>query len=142
MKPNFITGFSAPGIFLCAMVLTGCWLFGGGGKVTLTVTNCPKESISITFSDSLTMKDSGTPYIVQAVVTIRCNGEPVNGAEIKVEWPWLSNDKPMKVNTDADGKYSIKKDNLGSDPTGQTIEVTIKGSDGEKTATLTIPPKQ
>ncbi len=124
-------------------ILTLSFLYGcpsRGGKVTLSVTNCPKDNIRIVFSDSsIVVAD---PFkIVKATVTIYCNNEAVPNAEVMVDFPFLSTSSfsPFKNKTDQNGQISISQ-NILSDPSGKDLEITIKGSDGEKAVTMTIPP--
>lgn len=127
---------------VCTVLFNNCGFFGGTPKVTLTSTTCKANDIKIAFENTIVMKDPGTPYIVQTVVVVTCAGEPLPDAEIRVHFPFLSLFDPYKQKTDTDGKITVKNDNIGSDPTGKSIEITIKGSDEEKKATLTLPAPQ
>ncbi len=142
MKTNRLqSGFFMLCLFIALPFFYGCPPDSTPG-ITLTVTDCSKDKISFTILDSMHLKEPASPNIVQATVQINCDGKPVQGGEVKVDFPFLgSTFTPYKLTTDNDGKISIKNDKIGSDPTGRSIEITIKGNDGEKIVTITIPPK-
>jgi hypothetical protein len=129
------------GLFLLITALPflyGCP--GRGSNITLKVTDCPKDSIRIVFSDS-NIVVVGPKKIVKANVTIFCGSNVAPNAEVMVDFPWLpkASFTPYKQQTDTNGQLGVNKDLVG-DPSGKNLEITIQGNDGAKTVTMIIPP--
>ena len=101
--------------------------------ITLTVTDCPTEHITVTPTVKVRQQSSGV-WIVEITVNIKCMGEVVDQAELKLDYSWLSKDFKIKTNENGDAKgrqriaSSVK-------PTG-SITITIEGSDGEEEQTV------
>ncbi|MCP4220398.1 MAG: hypothetical protein GY765_37555 [bacterium] len=120
--------------FLCIVLLllfTACpW--GSKSKVTLEAIDCDNENIKMSVSTKMT--GGSRRWVVQVIINVTCNGQPVNGAELEVKYDWLPVFK-MKTNTKDDAKTQRTS---ASDPRpGGTIDVEIKGNNGSHTQSVT-----
>lgn len=115
------------------MLIGGCDGSQPQPTITLTATDCPVDDIKITATAT---KSGNKPnFAVKITVVVTCNDNPLSEAELKVEW-WVG--PAVKIKTDQDGKASASKGRIWADPSGETVEVTIEGSDDTKTVTVTI----
>ena len=119
------------GLFLPFFI--GCW--GGKPKITLSVTDCPVNDISIT-EDTRVVTQPGNQWTMTNKITVKCNGQAVKDAEIKIEFWWPKGTSKFK--TDQNGEVSHRRNGHGSRPTGEKFTVTIKGNDGERPQEFTI----
>jgi hypothetical protein len=138
MKTNYQVVWAIFLLILALPFLYGCPK--RGSQITLRVTDCQKDSIRIVFSDSSIVM-SAPHKIVIAKVSIYCGSQVIQGAEVMVDFPFLSTSSftPFKNETDQNGQIFINQPML-SDPSGQNLEIKIIGNDGEKAVTMTIPP--
>jgi hypothetical protein len=125
---------------LYLLLLTALFFFygcpGGNPKITLEVTDCPKDQITIT--DQTTVRSiSGEQWQLTTTITVKCNGQPANKADIKLEFWWPNG--TFKKQTNDKGEVRFTKKGQGSKPSGQTFTVTIVGNDGEMTKDFTVP---
>lgn len=113
------------------LLISGC--DGTSPTITLTATDCPVDDIKITATAT---KSGNKPnFAVKITVVVTCNDNPLSEAELKVTW-WIG--PAVKVKTDQDGKATASKGRIWADPSGQTVKVTIEGSDDTKTVTVTV----
>ena len=118
---------------MVAGILLGC-PSGPTPTITLKATNCEKDKITIDASKTV----NGTPsnWTVGVTITIKCDGEPLQNAEIKYT-PWIG--APIKLETNQDGKArSSRHISTNARPGNLNIEVEIEGSDGTKTVPMTV----
>jgi hypothetical protein len=110
--------------------LSGCPDSGksGGSQpvITLTATDCPKGQINMTVK--ATEFQQGAKWRTKVEVTVTCGGQPIK-AEIKisVSGGWWTE----KFQTDAQGKLTATGPPKDGEPSGQSVTVTVQGSDGE-----------
>ena len=121
------------GILLLLPAFYGCP--GGTPKITLKVTDCSKDDITITEVSTL-RSQAGSQWTFRTKITVKCNGQVVKGAELKVKF-WFKD--AMKLKTNKDGEINYHKSGQGSKPSGEKFKVTIKGNDGERTEEFTTP---
>jgi hypothetical protein len=96
-------------------------------EVTLSVVDCPVELLEI--NPVVTVTGGSRHWTVSVSVAVTCDDVPVNGAQIKIKYPWLP---AFIITTDEEGKKKVnRRSQQDPKPTG-TVTVTIKGSDGEK----------
>ncbi len=113
------------------LLIGGC--DGTPPTITLTATDCLVDDIKITATAT---KSGRKPnFTVKITVVVTCNGNPLPNAQLKVEW-WIG--PAVRVTTDKDGKASASKGRIWADPSGQTVELTIEGSDDTKTVKVTV----
>jgi len=128
-----------PARLLVGMLLlvfgAGLWQCGNSG-ITLTATNCLKDSIRITESTRITPQ-GGEQWQLSTVITVYCGSSPISGAEVEVKFWWPNGD--LKFTTDANGQIPYRKQGHGSKPSGESFEVRVVGSDGERPEVFTIP---
>ena len=67
-------------------------------------------------------------------VNVTCSGKPAAGAEIKVKYSWFH---AYKIRTDANGNATTKQRTTQEQRPSGSVDVTIKGSDGERTQKVT-----
>jgi len=104
-------------------------------KITLTVTDCAVDDITITEDTRVTVQP-GSQWTLVTVITVKCAGQAVNDAELKAEFWWPNGE--FKSKTNDQGQIRISKRGDGDRPTGETFTITVKGNDGEKPMTFTI----
>jgi len=121
---------------LCLLVAGTVLMQCGNSGITLTATNCPKDSIRVTESTRITTQ-SGNQWLLSTVITVYCGSTPLPDAEVEVKFWWPDGD--IKLTTDGNGQIPYRKQGHGSKPTGESFDVRIVGSDGERTQTFTIP---
>jgi hypothetical protein len=97
-------------------------------ELTISVTDCPVENIEMIPVVKVT--GNSRRWFVEVEVTIKCMGEPVNEAELKLKWGWI--EQAIKIKTDENGKAKARR-RVSSEPkpTG-SVTVTIEGSDDSK----------
>lgn len=119
-----------------AMLMCTLIIFFSCKSAKITVTDCPVADITVTESTRIATQ-AGSQWTLVTVITVKCKGQVVNGAEIKAEFWWPDSEFIKKTNDQ--GQITIRKNGSGAKPSGKTFEVTIKGNDGEKPTTFTIP---
>lgn len=134
MKFQSIRFFALFCVLICLPAFYGCP--GSNPKITLTVTDCAVDNITVTENTRITTQ-AGSQWSLNSTITVKCNGQPVNNAEIKVEFWWP--DGTYKLTTNANGVARYTKRGQGSKPSNKTFTVTIKGNDGTKPYDFTIP---
>lgn len=122
--------FTIPFLFL----FYGC-PGSGEPKITLTVTDCPVQNITIEENTRVTTQ-TGNQWTMSTTITVKCNGKPAKNADIKVKFWWPKG--TFKLTTNEKGKVRKTKRGQGARPTGEKFTVTIVGSDGEKPQEFTI----
>jgi hypothetical protein len=108
----------------------------GTPKITLTVTDCDPVNITISDSTRVTMR-AGSQWILNTEITVKCNGNVVKDAEIKVDFWWPNG--TFKLTTDENGKAHYRKTGQGTKPSGKKFQVTINGNGDDKTVEFTVP---
>lgn len=121
------------GMLLLLPAFYGCP--GSTPKITLKVTECATDDITITEVSTLTSQ-AGSQWNFKTVITVKCNGEIVKDAELIADF-WFGD--PIKLTTNKNGEINYQKKGQGSKPSGSKFNVTIKGNDGEKTEVFTTP---
>lgn len=134
-----ITSILFWGILIC-FIVSG-YLCNGGSSSTTTPTitinaiDCPSDSVQVVLS--ATRNNATNNWIVTVSVNVKCNGRNYNNAEIKLTY--LGSD--YKITTDANGDASRRFPPATGDPTGNSVKITIKGSDSEVERTTTVVPQ-
>lgn len=111
-----------------ASLIVGC-AHGVQPSITLSVTDCPTAGIVLNPAVSVV----GEPgrWNVEVTATVTCNGAPVNGAEISVEYPFIAT--PIRLTTDAQGSVSVKQRVQTQGRPNGRVTVTIRGQQGVTT---------
>ena len=122
--------FAALIIMLLIMVTESC------KRIKIVATNCLLEDISIVDTSRISSAP-GDQWTLVSTVTILCKGQPVPDAEIIVEYWW--EDRREKMVCDQNGQVTVRKRGHGGIPSNRTFEVTVKGTDGSRTETHTVP---
>ena len=102
----------------------------GTPKIVLSVTDCEVNKITIE-KKTLVTTPPGSQWNLKTTIIVKCDGVPVNDAELKVEFWWPNGTFVRKTNSE--GKIEFIKNGQGSPPYGSKFKVTIKGNDDEKT---------
>lgn len=108
---------------------------GSKPEITLTVTDCEVDKITITENTRITTQ-SGNQWSLSTVITVKCDGQVIENAELNVEFWWPNGSYKLKTN--AQGEIRKTKRGHGSKPTGEKFKVKIKGNDGDKVKEFTI----
>lgn len=134
MKTYLISLLPTIALLFLLGVFSGC-PGTGTPTITLTVTDCPFDKITIT---NLTRVSAvqGRQWRMNAKIAVKCDGQPVQGAELKVEFWWPNG--TYKLTTNANGEATYNKTGQGDLPIGEKFKVTIKGNDDEKTEEFEI----
>ena len=74
---------------------------------------------------------------MKSIITIKCDGDVVPNAEIKVEFWWPNG--TYKKTTGQTGKTMVIRKGDGDPPKGEKFTVTIEGNNGEKNVNLDVP---
>ena len=135
MKNKILQNTALVSLFLIVFIIYGC-PGGGKPKVTLAVTDCAKDDITIVDSTKVTAS-GGSQWNLVADITVLCNGQRVDSADLKVEFWWPGGTIHRMTNNK--GKLVYRKNGHGVKPSGETFDVTIEGNDGSKTVTFTVP---
>ncbi|MEJ2595224.1 MAG: hypothetical protein P8100_08910 [bacterium] len=122
-------------VLLLLSIFTGC-PDSSTPKITLTVTDCNKNDITVTENTNITTQ-SGNQWSLSTTITVKCSGQPVPNAEIKLEFWWPGG--TFKRTTNESGEVRYTKRGHGDKPSNKTFTVTIKGNDGDKDVDFTIP---
>ncbi len=102
--------------------------------ITIKAVDCPKDMINI--SVTATPVPKGPDWVAHFVITVTCNGAPIDGAEVSAQvssWftkTWKTNAKGQIIENSSPPKQG--------DPEGQTVKVTVVGSDGEKSEEVKV----
>jgi hypothetical protein len=106
------------------------FLCNGGNEqpaITIRAVDCPAENILITAT--ATRNNATNNWIVTVRVNVKCNGQNIPNAEIKIKY--LGSD--YKANTDASGDVSRPFPPATGDPVGNTVKVTVMGTGDAET---------
>jgi hypothetical protein len=115
------------------MVGTNCG--GDQPEITLTAIDCPVDDIEIDVRISKRREPSRTTTTVN--ITITCDGDPVNEAEIHVDfWGLFS----RTAKTDEEGKLSVSQVTQAC-TAGLEVTVTVEGQDGEREVVVEPVPE-
>ena len=123
--------FTLPTTLISIILLLAFYGCPGGPKpkkITITASECPSEQITVEDQSNVTTT-AGSQWRLSAKIVVKCNGEVVKDAEIKVEFWWPSG--TYKLTTNAQGEATYTKRGQGSPPYGEKFTVTIKGNDDE-----------
>jgi len=132
MRRQFLYFFIAAIFSSIIFLWFGCK--GSQPEIILTAINCPKDSIEV--EATLTVSGNSPNMTVKLEAYITCNGRPVKNPEVKLEFWWPNG--TMKKTGDAQGKVVHRKTGLHSHPGTQTVPITVKGSDGDKKHNVTL----
>jgi len=132
-----------PIIFIAILLLTAIYGCPDGSNndsaaITLTVANCSSDKVTITHNTKASNLSGQNRWITTTTITVKCDGEVVEGAELKVKL-WFTT--AFKQKTDTAGQIRYRKKTHAS-PKGQKFKVTIRGNDGDndyKTEEFTVP---
>jgi hypothetical protein len=104
-------------------------------EITLTAIDCPVDEIDI--SVTITKRRDPSRTTTTAKITVTCMGEPVNEAEINVNfWDLFT----KKDKTDENGELTVSQV-TGADTTGLEVTVTVEGEDGEREVVVKPVPE-
>ncbi len=125
------------GRILLALVLVPTAIVGCDDEATVVIEaiDCPRESITFDV-DVRKGEVQSRDWLISVDATVLCDGEPVDGAQIKVRWWW---GEIGIGETDENGQVTVEDFTAENDPRGEEIDVTVSGSDGELTTTETVP---
>ena len=132
---NKHAGYLAGFIFL--VLFSAGFLCSGSStvqpQITITAVDCPVDSIQITAN---AVKNNATNnWVVTLTVNVKCNGRNIPNAEIKVTYLYVD----YKLTTNASGDILKRFAPATGDPTGNTVNITLKGAgDSEKKADITV----
>lgn len=121
--------FTLPITLISIILLLAFYGCPGGPKakkITITASECPSEQITVEDQSKVTTT-AGSQWRLSAKIVVKCNGEVVKDAEIKVEFWWPSG--TYKLTTNAQGEATYTKRGQGSPPYGEEFTVTLIGSD-------------
>jgi len=135
MKNKLLKIGVLPFIIILLTIIYGCP--GATPKITLEVTDCAKDDITIVDSSKVSVNGAARQWTLVADITVLCNGQVVNNADLKVEFWWPNG--TIQRSTNEKGKITYRKNGQGGRPSGEKFTVTIKGNDGEKEQEFTIP---
>ncbi len=93
--------------------------------VVLKVIDCPNADIVMT--PNVTVSGGSRRWSVKVTINVTCNGSPVDRAEIKVKYSWLT---VFKIKTDAQGNASVSRVSQQDQRPSGSIDVTIEGLSG------------
>jgi hypothetical protein len=126
--------FMFPMLATLIILVTAC-IGGEQAQITLTAVDCPKDSVSLAVTTQTRQQGSAGNWVTTVSITVTCGmaAKPLGGAELRVETTWGT----LKWVADASGK-TTGRGTTHSSTSGQTVKVTIQGSDGEKVTSVTI----
>lgn len=103
--------------------------------ITLTAIDCPVEDIEL--SVTITKRRDPSRTTTTAKITVTCMGDPVNEAQINVDF-WGLFSKTEK--TDENGELTVSQV-TSADTTGLEVTVTVEGQDGEREVVVKPVPE-
>lgn len=124
-------------LFILTIIVLGFYgCPGGDPKISLEVTDCEKDKITIEHDTKVTPR-AGEQWTLRSTITIKCDGVVVPNADIKVEFWWPGGE--YKKTTNQDGKAVVTKKGHGDPPRSKKFTVIIIGNDGEREVEFETP---
>jgi len=124
--------------FACVVLGALMLAFGCGDDqpvITVTAIDCPIEDIELTAT--ITKRRGPSQTVTTATVTVKCAGEPVNEAQINVNFWGLFT---RTATTNAEGQASASQV-THADTSGLEVTVTVVGQDGEQVVVVEPVPE-